>query len=122
MQLPNIIFTDESSVSVNPGRIGIWRRRGFHPEGSFSETTQKMVNVMVWGAIGPRGFRAPLIKVDGNINAYIYVETLAKQGVLRIIQNEFGHDYVWMHDNAPAHAAKLTERHIIKISEASEIT
>lgn len=113
-QLPTIIFTDESSVSVNPGRIGIWRRRGFHPENSFAETTQKAVNVMVWGAIGPRGFRTPLIKVDGNIDAYKYVETLAKKGILGIIQHEFGRNYVWMHDNAPSHAAKLTHDTLLR--------
>ena len=106
--LPFIIFTDESSVSIDPGRVGVWRRRGFHPQGSFAETPQKQVTLMVWGAIGPRGFRTPLIKVDGNINAYKYVETLAREGILRIIQQEFGTHFVWMQDNAPSHAAKLT--------------
>lgn len=31
-QLPAIIFTEDSSVYIEPGKIGIRRKRGFHQE------------------------------------------------------------------------------------------
>ena len=41
--IPCIIFTDESSVCIDPGRVGVWRYRGFYPQESTFQTTQKML-------------------------------------------------------------------------------
>lgn len=111
--MPCIIFTDESSVCINPGRMGVWRHRGFHPEESTFQTTQKMLTLMVWGAIGPKGYRTPLIKMNGNINAEKYVRTLAVSGTIKFIQEQFGRSYIWMQDNAPSHVARLTKETLL---------
>lgn len=109
-----IIFTDESSVEVDPGRKGVERHKGTFPQGSVYERVQKMISVMVWGAIGPKGFRTPLLRVEGNINSYKYVEKLAKCGILNLIQSQFGMEYIWMEDNAPSHSAALTRNTLHK--------
>ena len=70
---------------------------------------------MVWGAIGPRGFCTPLIKMEGKINAERYVCTLAQNGVLRFIEEKFGRNYTWMQDNAPSHAASPTSETLLNL-------
>lgn len=45
----NIIFTDESTVEVDLGGHGIWRRRGLYPLGTFYEKPPHPTHVMVWG-------------------------------------------------------------------------
>lgn len=42
-----IIFTDESTVVVDPSKHGIWRQRGFHPQISFYEKDHHPLHVMV---------------------------------------------------------------------------
>ena len=67
--MPNIVFTDESRVEVNLNNGGIWRRKGEHPEIAFYEKPQHPVSCMIWGGIGPRGFRTSLIKLDQTVTA-----------------------------------------------------
>ena len=67
--MPVIIFTNESMIEVDLEKGGIWRRSGEYPQGSFYEKTVHPLSCMVWGAIGPKGFRTHLIKVKDTLNA-----------------------------------------------------
>jgi hypothetical protein len=64
----SIVFTDESTVSQNMNRGGLWRRKGqFLAIGTY-ERGQHPISVMVWGAIGP-GFRSPLLRCPPHVIA-----------------------------------------------------
>lgn len=101
----NIIFTDESSVEVNLKGHGIWRKRGLYPPGSFYEKTAHPLHIMVWGGIGPRGFRTPLVRFDKHVNSKTYIEALLQHNIVGIIRSIFGNNWCWQQDNAPAHNA-----------------
>ena len=62
--MPIIIFTDESSVCVNLN-------------GSFYEKDPHPIQCMVLGAIGPRGFRTTLVR----INAITYINMLQDNNI-----------------------------------------
>ena len=112
-QLPAIIFTDESSVYVDPGRIGIWRKRGFHPENSLYIKEQYPLRVMVWSAIGPGGFKTKLLKVNGRLNSVKYIDLVQSNGIIQEIENRFGKMYIWQQDNAPSHRSKYTKENFL---------
>ena len=110
--MPSLIFTDESTVEVNLNGGGIWRRRGEYPPGSFYEKVAHPVSCMIWGAIGPKGFRTKLIKVDGTLNADEYVRMLYRNMVPQQIFNIFGNNYVFQQDNARPHIAKRAQNYL----------
>ena len=56
-----IVFTDENTVVVDLSGSGIWRQRGFHSANSFYTKDHHPMHVMVWEAIGSRGFWTDLI-------------------------------------------------------------
>ena len=55
LQLPPIIFTDESTICENLNEGGIWRKWGHHPPESFFEKQQHTISIMVWGELAPEG-------------------------------------------------------------------
>ena len=56
LQLPPIIFTDESTICENLNEGGIWRKWGHHPPESFFEKQQHTISIMVWGGeLAPEG-------------------------------------------------------------------
>lgn len=110
-QMPIIIFTDESCVEVNL-RGGIWRRRGEYPIEAFYEKNTHPIKCMVWGGIGPRGFRTTLIKIEGKINAESYVNMLQNNNIQQQIINCFGHDFIYQHDNARPHTARAATEYL----------
>lgn len=110
--MPVIIFSDESSVQVNLDSGGIWRRRGEYPNGSFCEKNAYPVKVMVWGAIGPEGFRTTLIRIDGAINAKTYIKMLHDNNIHAQIYEYFGDDFIFQQDNARPHTAQETKEYL----------
>lgn len=64
---PKLIITDESTVEVNLLKGGIWRRRGHYPPGSFKGKDAHPIHVMVWGGIGPGGYKTKLLRVNGKL-------------------------------------------------------
>lgn len=108
----NIIFTDESTVRVDLNGRGIWRMRGLYPPGSFFEKDPHPLSIMVWGGIGPRGFRTRLIRFDTHVNSNTYCQALANYGIVNSFNAVFGINWTWQQDNAPAHNA-LTTRHFL---------
>lgn len=106
--LPPIIFTDESTICENLEEGGIWREWGHHPPESFFTKEAHPISIMIWGGIGPRGFRTPLLFFNGHVNSQKYVDTLKQNQIFEKIECIFGHSYVWQQDNAPSHRSKFT--------------
>lgn len=105
-QLPIIIFTDESTVEANMRDGGVWRRRGEYPHQAFYEKVGHPIHCMVWGAIGPRGFRTILARVQGNMDADGYIRLLTSNGIHTQIYNRFGFNFTFQQDNAKPHIAR----------------
>ena len=97
------------------GGHGIWRRRGLYPLGTFYEKNPHPTHVMVWGGIGPRGFRTPLIKFDKHVNSLTYIQAIQGNNIPGIISNVFGTNWCWQQDNAPAHNALCTRFYLNQV-------
>lgn len=111
-QMPNIIFTDESYVQVNLQGSGIWRRRGEYPACAFYEKDAYPIKCMVWGGIGPLGFRTTLIKIEGAIDSRAYVYMLHNNNIRGQIFDRFGFNFIFQQDNARPHTARLTQNYL----------
>lgn len=106
--LPNIIIIDESTVEVNLKKGGIWRRRGHYPNGTFYTKEGHPISVMVWGGIGPNGYKTKLLRINGKMNSEKYVDLLLTNDIFLDIQRHFGQNYIFQQDNAPPHKSKYT--------------
>ena len=106
--LPAIIFSDESTVISDRATKGIWRLRGFQHPDYFVEKVQHPKTVMVWGAIGPFGFRTPLIWCRGKVTAQAYIEMLRRNNIFALCRAHFP-AFIFQQDNAPAHSARHTK-------------
>ena len=115
LQLPPIIFTDESTVCENLNGGGIWREYGHYPPESFYNKEQRPTSVMIWSGIGPRGFRTTLFKFDQHVNSQSYMKTLLDNNIFEEIEKIFGRINVWHKDNAPSHASYYTRGFLSKI-------
>lgn len=107
-----IIFTDESTVVLDLSKKGIWRQRGFHPPCSYFPKDHHPIQVMVWGAIGPNGFRTNLIRCPASLTAYSYCKLLGDNHVF-FQCSQIGH-FIWQQDGAPSHraVAGLIKNHV----------
>lgn len=104
----NIIITDESTVEVDSLRGGIWRRRGHYPPGSFQTKDPHPVHVMVWGGIGPDGYKTKLLKVNGRLNSIKYIQLLTENEIFTKLNAKFHNNYIFQQDNAPCHVSKYS--------------
>jgi transposase-like protein len=96
-----IIFTDESTVQVNLCGRGIWRKHGVHIPESFIPKVAHPVQVMIWGGIGPGGFRTELIQCPKSVNGQSYIEFLAN--IIPTLNQVFPQGYLFQQDNASPH-------------------
>lgn len=103
-----IIFTDESTVYMDLEGGGIWRERGFYPPQSFFEKEQGPLHLMIWGGIGPNGFRTPLLYFDGHVNSATYIKALKENFIFENIESIFGRRYIWQQDGASPHRSSET--------------
>ena len=94
-----IIFTDESMIEQNLHKKGIWRRRGQYPNGTFAVTIGHPTCVMVWGGIGPNGYKTPLLRCPERLNSISYAKMLSDNNIfLQIGENV--PNFVWQQDGA----------------------
>jgi transposase len=99
-QLP-IIFTDESIVQVNMSGRGIWRQRAIHIPEEFVLRIAHPIQVMIWGGIGPGGFRTELTKCPKSVNGESYIELLSH--IIPVLNRAFPQGYLFQQDNASPH-------------------
>ena len=100
--MPPVIFTDESTVQVNLVKRGIWRKRGLFPEGSLVQSKQYPISVMVWGGIGPNGYRTELLRCPPKVTSITYAQMLSDNNVLDQTEEKVP-GFIWQQDNAPPH-------------------
>ena len=106
--MPKIIFTDESTVRVNEKSGGIWRQRGIHFEEEYYVKNAHPPTVMVWGGIGPYGYKTPLLRFTGRINSEKYCNNLISNDIFTNLNSVFGKQWVWQQDNATCHTSRYT--------------
>lgn len=119
--MPNIIFSDESLVEVDTKGGGIWRTIGEYPEEAFYEQVQHPTSVMIWGAIGPYGYRSDLLWFNQRVNSQYYCQSLINNRIFFNLYSNFGSNWVWQEDNAPPHRSLYTKG-IIQHCVPSKIT
>lgn len=97
-----IIFTDESMIEVDLSHHGAWRKHGEHPAETFYPSDAHPVHVMVWGAIGPNGFRC-LVQCPKSVNRETYWQMILEP--IRKMRESFPGGFIFQQDNASPHKA-----------------
>jgi transposase len=109
----NVLFTDEAPffVGSSGGRIYVRLRQGERniPEAqTLPRLRRPGPKILVWGCMRRSGV-GPLIRVAGNVTANRYLQIL-DEALAEIPRNR---NFLWMHDNAPAHRAQITQRYFV---------
>jgi hypothetical protein len=104
------LFTDESSIDLNPTRKTAYRIPGIQiQENVYQNYTKHPIRIMVWGGIA-RDYKTPLILVKGIINAEKYMQMLEEHRVIENLDTIHGlHGWVFQDDGARPHRARLTK-------------
>ena len=110
-----MLFTDEASFSVSSkdGRDFCYRRQyDRYLDCTISESRNRGYGcVRIWGGIID-GRRLPLIRINGRLNADVYIENILSQHVVPFVrrEEEQGNNVILQQDNAPPHRAAITQR------------
>ena len=84
----------------------------FLPDNMCFVQRNSTASVMVWGTVGLYDVTVgELVVLDENVTAAAYIRTL-EEHLLTSVQNIFGdrnHRFIFQHDNAPAHTARITQ-------------
>ena len=75
---------------------------------------------MMWGAIGPYGYKSELLWFNKRVNSEYYCSSLINQRIFFNLYYHFGSNWVWQEDNAPPHLSKFTQE-IIKKNVPSKL-
>jgi hypothetical protein len=107
----NVLFTDEAPFSPqhSGGRVWVRLRQGERniPEAqTIPRIRRPGPHILVWGAIRRSGV-GPIFRINGNLNSNGYLRLV--QDALEQIQR--GRGFIWMHDNAPAHRARIIQQY-----------
>ena len=106
-----VLFTDESRFSLyrNDGRDRVYRRAGERLAPNCIQQVRAFGggSVMVWGGICG-DLKTRLVTVRGNLNARRYRDEILQPVVVPFIQQHQGR-FVYQHDNARPHTARLTQ-------------
>jgi hypothetical protein len=89
---------------VDLSRPGIWRRRGEFVPQQFYQREAHPVHVMVWGAIGPNGWRY-LVRCPQSVNRQTYLEMVEEP--IQKMKESFSNGFIHQQDNASPHKAAL---------------
>lgn len=110
-----VMFTDESRffLSGNDGRLRVWRRRGerYLPNTMRETTAYGGGSIMVWGGITLDTRTELVIVRNGALNAQRYINDILHVHVRPYAQN-FGQEFVYMHDNARPHVANIVTNYL----------
>lgn len=115
----NVLFTDECKVKFfsDDRRVRVWGREGERFSESCIHGTDRFggPSVMIWGGISLYGKTELVILNEGTVTASSYIKQVIRPHVTPFSQR-VGNNFVFMHDNARAHTARLTQR---ALSEAN---
>ena len=111
-QWGSVLFTNESKFNVQncDGRTRVHRQRGQR----FSENCVQKRNrrgddsVHVWAGITQFN-KTDLVILNGNVNARHYIDNVLRPVALPFLRQNYRRgNFIYQHDNAPAHSARLT--------------
>lgn len=106
----NYIFSDESMFVVGgQQKTRIWRTKGEkYNETHCVKKSQKIVSLMVWGAISCSGDRV-LVPVEGMINSEKYI-SIVSENLPSILNSSHCPDLpIFQQDNAPVHVSAKSQ-------------
>lgn len=107
----HVLFSDESRFLLHKadGRLRVRREVGqrFNEDCVLGTVAHGGGSVLVWGAIHYGG-RTNLVILRGNVNADSYRQVLETE-MVPYARAHFGHNFLFQHDNAPAHRARRTQ-------------
>lgn len=120
-QWANVLFSDESRFGLHPDsrRVRVWRTPGNRQRMQHVQEVHSYRGgtIMVWAGISSAA-RTDLVLCDRFVNANSYINNILRPVVLPFAQN-YGQNFVLMHDNARAHTAAATteflEEHQINV-------
>jgi hypothetical protein len=108
----DVIITDESRFSLTDYSRRLWVQRGAFREATMLEKPKFKKSFMCWGAIG-KGYKSPLIFIDGNLNAEKYCSMLEENHIFeKIREAKPESDVKFQQDGASCHTAKKTKKAI----------
>ena len=118
-KIPNLIFSDESRFEIGPDNT--WRRikRGVLNETCFAARNKHNRGLMVWGAIGPGGYKSRLVRCSDGEDSREYIDILGKSEMLPNLDDKFGRSgWTFVQDGAPCHQSRealawLADHHVV---------
>eukprot|EP00644_Phytophthora_capsici_P015147 jgi/Phyca11/128400/e_gw1.75.31.1 len=106
-----VLFSDEASVELHgtSGRVSVWRRphEAFDPRCVVSTHKSSRKSLMVWSSITADGV-GTLHFCDESVTGDNYRRLLHKEIPITKALLGLSGETLFVHDNAPAHTAKLT--------------
>ena len=110
----HVLFSDESRFLLHrvDGRLRVRREVGqrFQEDCVTGTIAHGGGSVHVWGGIHYGG-RTNLVVLHGNVNADSYRRVLETE-MVPYARAHFGHNFVFQHDNAPAHRARRLQAYL----------
>ncbi|KAE9187998.1 hypothetical protein PF005_g20235 [Phytophthora fragariae] len=108
-----VLFSDEASVELHgtSGRVSVWRRphEAFDPRCVISTRKSSRKSLMVWSSVTANGV-GTMHFCEKSFNGEYYRELLRKEMPFTKLSIGLSGDTLFVHDNAPAHTAKLTTK------------
>ena len=107
-----MLFTDESKFNVDnsDGRARVYRERSqrFAEDNILKCYRGGGGSVHVWGGITQFN-KTVIVILNGNVNARRYIDNVLRPVAVPFMrQNNRRGNFIYQHDNAPAHRARLT--------------
>ena len=111
----NVLFTDETTIDLNP-TLAINRVRRFSFENPYQKryTCQKIkhpLKVMFWGGICGETM-TEIVACDGMMNSDNYINNILEKHVTPLLQN--CPDLKFQQDNAPCHTSKKVNEYFLR--------
>lgn len=105
-----VLFSDESRfcVDTNDGRDRVWRQRGQRYQARNIQQHDRWggPGLMVWAGISSNGHTDLHIMRRGTVTGQRYLDEILRP-VVRPYAGAVGDNFIFMHDNAPAHRHRM---------------
>jgi transposase len=101
-----VIFTDESTINLNPRIHKIWRKR---TDKIFLRRSKYSKKINIWGCFSAKGF-GKIILFTENLTARKMIE-IYKLGLIPSFPDIGKNNWILLEDNDPKHRAKITNEY-----------